>query len=1059
VLSVGLLLACSRAGVSANSASRQVVRLPFTDGAGLRFAHVSFGEGPSRSNIRQIVQDDQGFLWFGTQDGLKRYDGYRFREYRYQEGTPNGLSGTSVTALFKDRAGFVWVGSDRYLDRYDPATERFTAYASDANGSRIFAGGVNQIAQDADGAIWLSTTEELCRLDLATGKTVHYYHRAGDSESLSGSHVKSTFVEKDGTFWVVTTEGLDVMDRHTGRVTSHIQLHTPVSMSEVGLPMHLFQDHSGVLWLTFPFGNGLAAVDRQAKTLTRYSFRDGASESSIEAIHEDEEGGLWLASSENGLLKLDRGRNTFIRFRNSASDPDSLSSNQVHALFEDREGNIWVGTQGGGINRFAGRPAPFSRYRHEPGNPNSLEKDEVTSVYEDSQGILWVGNRVALNRIDRRTGQFTIYRNSGGPRNLSNTYVLSIAEDRTGHLWFGTSGGGLNRLDRRTGEFRVFRHHPGDPGSLSHDIVYCLFVDRHGTLWAGTDDGLDRYDPATERFQAYRVAEAGMSSYRVIAEDATGGLWLGTLADGLHRFDAATGRFAVYRHASAAGSLSNNWVNAVCVDHSGTVWAGTLSGLNSLDLATGVFHAYYERDGLPNSNLSGILEDRSGDLWLATNKGLSRFTTRTGKFRNYYASDGIAGNEFFRRNGASKSASGEMFFSSPVGLTAFFPERVVESSFVPPVVLTDLLLADKTANIGGGSPLSRSISLTRSLTLGPEQNIFSFEFSALSYASPERNKYRYRLEGLETAWNERDSHHRTATYTTLPSGDYTFRVQGSNNRGVWNETGASIQIRILPPWWRTLWFTAAAAACFLAVLWYGYHYRLQQIARQLNVRFEERLAERTRIARELHDTLLQGFLSASMQLHVATDRLSADSPAKPPLNRILELMSGVIEEGRNAVRGLRLSDRDSLDLEPAFSLVARELAIHERMRFRVVVEGIPRPLHPVVRDEIYRIGREALINAFRHSGAGSIEVELEYTHTRLRVAVRDDGCGIEDSVLRSGRDGHWGLPGMHERAERIGAHLRVWSRAAAGTEAELCVPAHIAFRAALPNRVRERCSG
>ena len=328
----------------------------------------------------------------------------------------------------------------------------------------------------------------------------------------------------------------------------------------------------------------------------------------VEALLEDQHGTLWVGSSENGLLKFDRKRKEFIRYRNNRSDPDSLSSDRVNSLYEDREGNMWVGTQGGGINRFASRAPPFTRYRHEPGNPNSLEKDEATSVYQDSRGILWVGNRSALNRIDRKTGQYTVYRTAGGPGNLSNTYVLSIIEDPLGYLWFGTSGGGLNRFDRRTEQFKTYRHDPADPNSVSDDIVYCLFVDHAGTLWAGTADGLDRFDPATESFRAYKVG-AGLSSYRTIAEDARGNLWLSTVVAGVQRFDPVSHHFTFYQHTASQASLSNDWVNAVSVDQAGIVWAGTLSGLNRLDPVTGVVRAYYVRDGLPNSNVASMVVD------------------------------------------------------------------------------------------------------------------------------------------------------------------------------------------------------------------------------------------------------------------------------------------------------------------------------------------------------------------------------------------------------------------------------------------------------------------
>jgi signal transduction histidine kinase/streptogramin lyase len=628
---------------------------------------------------------------------------------------------------------------------------------------------------------------------------------------------------------------------------------------------------------------------------------------------------------------------------------------------------------------------------------------------------------------------------------------LSIVEDRAGYLWFGTSGGGLNRFDRRTGRFKAYRHNTSDFGSLSDDIVYCLFVDRRGDLWAGTSDGLNRYDPSSDRFHVYKVDGVGMSSYRTISQDSAGNLWLSTVVAGVHRFNEDSGQFSTYRHTEAPGSLSNDWVNAVCVDHSGIVWAGTLSGLNRLDPATGVFRTFYESDGLPNDNVASIVDDLSGDLWLGTNKGLSRFSPRTNKFRNYYASDGIAGNELYRRNGAFRSSSGEVFFSSTFGLTSFFPDQVVDNSYIPPVVLTDFLLSGKAVSIGGNSPLSQSISLTKSLTLQPEQSIFSFEFSALSYENPERNRYRYRLEGLENNWNEKDSYHRTVIYTTLPAGAYTFRVQGSNDRGLWNELGASVRVLVLPPWWKTWWFGSGCVLISLLLVWYAHRFRLSQIARQLNLRFEERLAERTRIAQELHDTLLQGIAGASMHLHVAAEHVPGGSPLTEPLRRALDTLGSVVREGRNAVQGLRLQHRDDTELDEAFSNMGLDLATRDQPEYRVAVEGHPMPLHPVVRDEVYRIGREAVVNAFRHSAATEIRVEIRYSRDCLCLLIRDDGCGIDPRILNSGRPGHWGLLGMRERAERIEAQFVVKSGAARGTEIRLTVPGRTAFSSGSDN--------
>ncbi len=1045
-LSLGLLLMCSGFGASAQIPAGTPARVPIVEGTDLRFNHLSVGEGPSRSRVSHIVQDDQGFLWFGTQDGLKRYDGYRFREYRHDPGNPNSLSGSYINALFKDSSGKLWIASDQYLDRYDPATEIFMHYRSGQ-----VEGAVSHIGQDRQGTIWVATSHGLNRLDPASGQTVRYQHNPNDPASLGSSLVRSTFEEKDGTFWVATTESLDILDRRTGKVTRHLPLREASGgsrLSAVDAMIYLFEDHAGILWVIFSSGDGLAVVDRRANNLKEYSFQgagpDNSPASGVLSILEDRQDTLWLGTNNSGLLKLGPDRKKLVRYRNNPSDADSLSTDEVLAVFETQEGNIWIGRQGGGVNQLASGTPAFKRYRHEPGNPNSFDSNSVSSVYEDSRGVLWVGTRRSLCRIDRQTGRFAFYRRAGGPGYLSSTFVISIIEDHSGYLWFGTFGAGLNRFDRRTGRFKVYRHDPADAHSLSHDTVLNLFIDHKGTLWAGTEDGLSAFDPETGGFRVYKASAAERNRYRDIEEDSDGTLWLATWDAGVHHFDPATGRFTVYRHSDRPGSLSSDEVDAICIDRTGTIWAGTHSGLNRFDRATRTFTAYTERDGLPNDNLTGILEDERGNLWLSTNNGLSRFNPRDKTFRNYSAADGLLGNEFYGYNTPWKSPRGEMFFGSYGGLTAFFPDNVVDNPYVPPVVLTDFQIFGRPVPIGGDSPLKQSIPLTSSLTLSHAQSIFSFEFSALSYTSPERNRYRYRLEKLETQWNETDSNRRFVTYTTLAPGDYVFRVQGSNNRGVWNERGATVRIRILPPWWSTGPFRAICAGLILVLLGTFYQFRLHQIAQEFNVRLEERVHERTRIARELHDTLLQSFQGLMLRFQIVDELLPAGK-AKEELEEALERGDQAIAEGRDAIHDLRSLTVIGHDLGSAVAALGDELASQDSATFSLTVEGPPRNVRPIVRDEIYRIAREAVRNAFRHAQARRIEAEITYGDHLFRLRIRDDGKGMDPGIVEGGLGGHYGLPGMRERATQIGAQLNIWSGAGAGTEIELSIPGAIAY--------------
>ena len=1040
-----LVVACPVCSSGAD-AGVQPIRLPVVEGKDIRFTQINSDQGQLEGEVNHIVQDNQEFIWFGTSDGLRRYDGYGVRAYRHNPQEANSLSGATIYALFKDRSGKLWVGSDRFLDMFDPATEKFTHFSGP--GTAGIEGVVLDVSQDRKGMLWIASYHGLYRLDPATGRTAHYQQTPGDLSSLSSDLLKSTFEAQDGTFWVATAEGLDIFDRSTGTVTRHISLMDGVEP----LRMSLFQDHAGVLWAIFSSKNGLAVVDRTANTVTQYSFGNGSGQNTgVDSIYEDMDGNLWLGTGSSGLLKLDRDRKQFVRYLNNPRDPESLGSGMVLAVFQGRDGNIWVGTREGGVNRLDGRPSPFQTYQPQPGSSGSPNVELSPSVFEDSRGVLWSGSQAVSNRIEGKPERFSSYPTTGGYGSLIHSAVRSIAEDHSGSLWFGTYAG-LNRIDVRTRKLKAYRHNPAEPESLSDDDVPSLFVDRKGVLWAGTRDGLDAFDPVTERFRVYRASGDGLNQYRVIAEDSHGALWLGTQFTGLQRFDPSTGHFTIYRNRpGTAGSLSNDQVNAICIDASGIIWVGTQSGLNRFDPVSQTFSVYYERDGLPNNRVTGILEDERGNLWLSTSNGLSRFDPRAKTFANYSTFDGIVRGNIYGPHAGCKGARGEMFFASSGGVIAFFPEEVVDNPYLPPVVLTDFRIFGKPVPIGGRSPLRQSITVTDSLTLSAAQNMFSLEFSVLSYVSPKQNRYRYMLEGLDTGWNETSSAHRLVTYTTLPAGDYVFRVQGSNNRGLWNEKGVALMLHILPPWWSTWWFRAMVVTTLVFSLLVAYRARLHQLARDFNVRLEARVDERTRIARELHDTLLQSFQGSLLVMQTARNLLSRrPEQAVRTLDDAINMASDAITEGRDAIQDLRLQPAVQSDLVQLLTAAGQELAHSQDAKgnpaiLRVTVEGERQDLDPILQDEVYRIGREVLRNAFRHAHASRIEVEIRYDRP-LRVRIRDDGRGIDRKVLEAGsRGGHWGLPGMRERAKKIGARLVIWSDLGAGTEVELTVPARIAY--------------
>jgi signal transduction histidine kinase/streptogramin lyase len=886
----------------------------------------------------------------------------------------------------------------------------------------------------------------LHKLNPNTGKITHYRHSANDPLGLSTNDITWSGEDRNGDFWVGTADGLDKFDRATGKVLLHIPVPDPIQVA-------FFEDRFGLFWIYHEFGTGLAIYDRASNTLTKYSFyRQEPSPDAMTGVTgmiEDRNGNLWLGSPGVGLLQFDRDNHRFIHYRNHPGDPHSIAEDKVIALFRDREGNIWTGLHSVGPNHFSPDKSAFEVFKHEADDPNSLSVDFVNAILADSRGSLWLANDDGVSRLDRKTGKLTGIAVGIGTKPM----IINIAEDRSGMLWFGTYGRGLYSYDPNSGRLKSYRHNSADPTSLSSDIVWRTFEDHAGNLWVGTSDGLDLLDRDKQSFHVYQPELNGglKQVYVRIAEDEKGTLWLGTLQSGLQHFDPVTHQFTVYKsNPTDPNALGDDSVADVYIASTHLIWIGTGNGLSRLDPATGKFSAYDSHNGLSGNLIDCILEDDRGYLWMNTNKGLSKFNPMSATFANYSAADGLPGTDLTGWAACSKSRRGELFFAGFAGAVGFFPDEVEEAPYSPQVVFTDLELSGAPATIGAGGPLTQSIAYTDRIVLPHEVNIFTLTFAGLRYFSPESNRYRYRLEGLDRNWYEAHSNNRRATYTTLPAGSYTFRVQAATARGVASDPGTSLQVVILPAWWATWWFRAIYVALFVFAIWIAYVARVRHLSRQLTLRMLERVNERTRIARELHDTLLQGLASASLQLEVADRQIATDATAKPLVQRVSQLLRQLVDESRHTVRSLRLQRSQEENLERALTQISNDLAAPRRVKYQVVVQGTPRSLRPLVREEIYRIGGEALANAFRHAGASAVETVLEYGQDHFRLLVRDDGQGIDSEVLRAGREGHFGLSGLRERAAKIGARLKVRTAEGAGTEIDLLVPAATAFELLAP---------
>ena len=1025
----------------------------------LRFTHLSVADGLSHSDVRAIVQDRQGFMWFGTWlGGLNRYDGNTFKIYKHNHNDERSLGCDSIWGLYVDRTGVLWVGTNEGVDRYDRDTDSFVHYQHRSDDPNSLPGyQATSFMEDESGTLWVAGTGGLSRFDRTSGRFVPYRPKSNAPTISANRDIRVLSLdETTGLLWHSTwNAGVRVLDRSTGDSISYKNSPDDSASLSNNDIAHIFQDRKGNLWVS-TFG-GLNRFEPKSRTFVRYlhdpTNSASLSDDYVTATYEDREGRFWVATN-NGLNMMDRDRGTFTRYVHDPNDPYSLSSNVINprALYMDNSGALWIGMRSTGVNRLPGRPERFTTYRHNSQDGKSPSNNVITALAIGSAGVLWIGTEAGLDRFDGQT--FTPYLANPDDRStLSPGPQRVVVEDAHGAVWTGTHGGGLDRLDRDG--VKHFRHDPRNSDSPANNNIASLVADTQGGLWIGVyGKGLDYFDGHHfTHFPPNPADPTGLPDAYVqpLLLDPQGFLWMASTHSGLVRFDTHARKCTTYPlDPTQSGSQAVNWTEDVYSDGA-IIWVASPTGLFRFDRETEKFtHHYTEKDGLANNKVLAVLGDAQGNLWVSTANGMSKFDPRSEHFRNYDVFDGLQGNGFSALCRA-KALDGRLFFGGVNGLSAFYPDTLGDNQTPPPVVLTDFELFNESVTVGGKeSPLKQAIQVASSIVLRHDQSVIRFQFAALNYDSPQKNQYAYKLEGFDRDWQRTNAERRFATYTNLDPGDYTFRVKASNNDGVWNEQGVAVHLTILPPWWKTSWFRFLCAIVFFGLLWVAYQLRVRQLAHQFNMTLEARVSERTRIARELHDTLLQSFQGILLRFESVV-KVLPERPleARQRLESAIDQAAAAITEGRDAVQGLRYSAFETNDLTNGLTAIAEELTSDtsalDSPAIVVEVEGGPRNLNPVVRDEAYRIAGEALRNAFRHAQARRIAVEIRYDEGQFRLRGSDDGKGIDEETIRRQPAGHFGLHGMRERAKIVGGQLEVRSRIDSGTEVELSVPRAIAY--------------
>ena len=953
------------------------------------FDHWGTNEGFVGGPVYAISQSADGYLWIGTERGLVRFDGYRFT--LLQRVTPDSPSIGRVRGLISDSDGNLWIRLE------GPRMLLYRNGAFEDTYARFDLQDVTFTAQakEKSGGILLSGLGD--RILAYQYGQFHTVVTAKDNPGIVTALAQS----RDGRVWIATSDNgiFRVTDGSIARVPG------PLGYAQANA---ILPASKGGIWVGTE--HGLQFWD--GRELATRTLPPAVQHLSVLSLLLDRDSNVWLGT-EHGIVRMTPA---------GVSSADQLSTpgdSAITALYEDRDGNIWLGG-GHGIARL--RNGMFTTYSVKEGLPSSANGP----VYVDPQNRVWFAPR-AGGLYWMQDGQVHSVNSDG----LRTDVVYSISGGG-GEIWAGRQHGGLTGLTPKADGFavRTYRRAEG----LAQDSVYSVQRDRDGTVWAGTvSAGVSRLQNG--RFNTFATAD-GLPSNAINAttEDADSSLWFAT-AGGLAHF--AQGHWTAY---TAADGLPSSDVRTIAIDKSGVLWVATTGGLAYFD--SGKIHIPKSLPEVLREQIFGIATDGIGALWFSTSDHVIRVRrdhlvsgvlTET-DLQSYGLEDGLLGVEGVARDRSMVSdLQGRIWVSLNHGLS------VADSSVTATGALPTNVRIESMSGAG------RAVDPSKPLRLAAYTHDVVFNYAGTNLVTPDRARFRYKLDGADSRWSDITASRQVA-YTNLGPGNYRFAIVASSNDGLWNGPETNVLFSIEPAFWQHWWFRAIVAVLCLSILMALYRLRVYRLTQRLNLRFQDRLAERTRIAQELHDTLLQGVLSASLQLDLAEDQLPENSPAKPRLRRVLQLMERVTEEGRNALRGLRAPEAEKGDLQNALARLRQECGLDEKIVYRVIVNSVTRTLRPLIRDEVYRISREALVNAFVHSKASNIEIEIEYASRYLTVMVRDDGCGIDPEVLGAGREGHWGLTGMKERAEAIGATLRLRSRIGSGTELELTVPGAVAFQ-------------
>ncbi len=840
-----------------------------TQVSNVKFQSLTNEDGLSNNTVFAIIQDNDGFMWFGTAEGLNRYDGYNFTIYKPDLFDSTTISDSWVTSIFQDSRGFIWVGTfGGGVNKYHKTSNQFLQFKHEPGKKNTLCDNVvYSITETPEGNIWVGTNNGISIINEEDKIVGQIKNDPKNQQSLSSNAINYIYTDLDSNIWVCTEKGLNLYNPDKNNFRRFLKNDSPHSISSNNV-WHIEQDPETPHQYWVATFSGINFLNKKNGQFNHFPRNNNLPEltykNQVQTLLVDESQ-LWAGTHNNGLELFNKNSTEYRFFKQKSYDRKSITSNRIESLYKDKSGLIWVGTHGGGVNKVL--ESQFNHLKHEQNNPNSINDAIVWSLYEDGD-TLWVGTNNGLSKVNLQTLKVNrIYKSSNG---LSSNHIYSLHKSSANILWVGTSNGGLNKYNTATGETKVFRHNPEKPTSIPSNYIKDIAQDSSGNLWLATrGGGISKFDPQTETFTTYKHNPddpTSLPSNRInaIYADFNNFIWVGNSGGGASRLNPNTGKFTNYIFdVNNKKGINDRFVLSICQTMDGYMWFGTYNGgLNKLDPSTGEFTHYSEKEGLTNNIVYGIVEDSQGLLWISTNNGISRFDPEEESFVNYDLTDGLQSLEF--NTGAShKGKSGHIYFGGTNGLNYFLPSTIEKDSYSAPVILTGLKINNKRTKTGKNNVLSQPIYKTSEIELDYKQSNLEITFSALDYVSSSQNYYTYKLTNYEDEWSP-PSRLNFVKYTNLPPGEYVFKVKSISREKIASDEFTSLQITVSPPFWEMIWFKLFAGLIIVGTISLITFIRINRIKKQKQY-LEKLVEERTAEIKETNQKLKKNYDKVQVQ--------------------------------------------------------------------------------------------------------------------------------------------------------------------------------------------------